>query len=791
MRSRSAAFIGAMLFVFLLFAVAVPRAEAVGFFPLAGFVTGTYPHSIAIGDFNGDGFQDLATANSDAGTVSVLLGSGSGRFGTKTDYLAGRSPAAVAIGDFNGDGKQDLVSANTGDDAVSVLIGKGDGTFLPKADFVTSLGPMSVAIGDFNGDGDQDLVTANMGDSTISVLLGKGDGTFLDTADLASGADPRSVAVGDFNGDGNADVAVANHMADSVSVLLGKGNGTFLPKTDVSSGSYPIAVVAADCNGDGKQDLVTANHGNSISVLLGNGDGTFLAKKDFPDEGGPTSVAIGDFNKDGRADLVTANFDANNVGVFLGNGDGTFASKKDFAAGLCPFSIAIGDFNGDGEQDLVASDSMGNAVSVLLQAMPFTITVSPGAHGAITPGTGPVDYGSSTTYAITPDVGYHITSLTVDGAARTVQTSWTFANVTGPHAIAATFAIEITPSVIGSHGSISPSTPQAVSSGAMPKFTFTPDASYYVSAVTVDGGAVALTGANAYTFPAVTASHTISVSFAIDTTTPTTSDDAKYAWQKADVVVHLTAVDSPSGIAETRYRVDGGLWTVGDEVLVAAPANHSGDGVHIINYASTDRAGNVEATQACQVRIDTTAPVTVADTGGIWHSDDVTVRFDPLELGSGATSTEYQVNGGVWTSGKEFSIVALANHSGDGTYTVHYRSADALGNAEVAKTCQFKIDTTPPVTKALAKVTVTSGRRATLRLRVNDALSPKATVIVKVFRGKVLKDVFKLGLRSTNAAVRYSRLCKLARGSYTWKVYAADLAGNKQSKIGYQTLIVR
>ena len=68
-------------------------------------------------------------ANLQSGDVSVLLGNGDGSFATETRYAAGSVPRSVAIGDYDGDGRQDLAVANAGDD-VSVLISHGDGTSL-------------------------------------------------------------------------------------------------------------------------------------------------------------------------------------------------------------------------------------------------------------------------------------------------------------------------------------------------------------------------------------------------------------------------------------------------------------------------------------------------------------------------------------------------------------------------------------------------------------------------------------------------------------------------------------
>jgi hypothetical protein len=115
------------------------------------------------------------------------------------------------------------------------------------------------------------------------------------------------------------------------------------------------------------------------------------------------------------------------------------------------------------------------------------------------------------------------------------------------------------------------------------------------------------------------------------------------------------------------------------------------------------------------------------------------------------------------------------------------------GNGEFPKKLTLRIDGTKPVTKALADSTVYRGHRAVLKLRVNDTVSPKAKVTVKIFRRGVLKKTLKLGLRTTNLTIRYTGYtCGLPRGTYVWKVYATDLAGNPQRlPLGYKTLVVR
>src|SRR5262249_8558076 len=183
------------------------------------YAVGSSPRSVAVGDFNGDGNQDLAVANGGTANVSVLLGNGDGSFQAAQNFAAGSRPGAVAGGDLHRDGKPALAVANRGSGNVSVLLGNGDGTFQPAQNFAAGANPISVAVGDFNGDGNPDLAVAGGtgAASGVRVLLGNGDGSFQAAQTYAAGILPQSVAVGDFNGDGNPDLAVANQDTNDVS----------------------------------------------------------------------------------------------------------------------------------------------------------------------------------------------------------------------------------------------------------------------------------------------------------------------------------------------------------------------------------------------------------------------------------------------------------------------------------------------------------------------------------------------------------------------------------------------
>ena len=347
----------------------------------ADFGAGTNPRSVAIGDFNRDGKQDLAIANQDSNNVSILLGDGAGGFGAATNFPVANGPFQVAVGDFNGDGKQDLVTANAFSGTISILFGDGAGGFDPATPPIpVPNAPDSVVVGDFNGDGKQDLAVGDFTAPKVTILLGDGAGGFLGPfVQFPVSGNPLSVAVGDFNGDGHQDLATANATTDDVSVLLGNGVGGFGAPANFPVGDNPISVAVGLFNADNNQDLVVVNQNDStVSILLGNGKGGFSAAANFNVGQSPAEVALGDFDGDGNQDLVVA-ISANGVSVLFGDGDGSFSTATDFGAGTGRLSVAVGDFDGDGKQDLAtANGSPGNSVSVLLRQCTaqqiFTVT---------------------------------------------------------------------------------------------------------------------------------------------------------------------------------------------------------------------------------------------------------------------------------------------------------------------------------------------------------------------------------------------------------------------------------
>ncbi|HYP89150.1 MAG TPA: VCBS repeat-containing protein, partial [Polyangiaceae bacterium] len=112
------------------------------------------------GDFNHDGLLDLATADTDASLISILLGHGDGNF-TALNQRTAPLPVTLTAADLNADGHLDLV-AITGDEraAVTVELGAGDGRFALGDSYTLGAALYDLTIGDFDGDHLLDIAVA-------------------------------------------------------------------------------------------------------------------------------------------------------------------------------------------------------------------------------------------------------------------------------------------------------------------------------------------------------------------------------------------------------------------------------------------------------------------------------------------------------------------------------------------------------------------------------------------------------------------------------------------------------
>jgi beta propeller repeat protein len=130
--------------------------------------------------------------------------------------------------------------------------------------------------------------------------------------------------------------------------------------------------------------------------------------------------------------------------------------------------------------------------------------------------------------------------------------------------------------------------------------------------------------------------------------------------------------------------------------------------------------------------------------------------------------------------------------SGDGLKTVSVTYAALSGAPSPTIFASITLDTHGPTIRVPAAVTVTKGTTAAIGYRVTDNLAPRAAVAIRVLnaKGEVVK-VFVVGKAATGVFHEVKFVCELPVGSYTVHATATDLAGNKQTKLGTNTLTVK
>jgi hypothetical protein len=147
------------------------------------------------------------------------------------------------------------------------------------------------------------------------------------------------------------------------------------------------------------------------------------------------------------------------------------------------------------------------------------------------------------------------------------------------------------------------------------------------------------------------------------------------------------------GVKFTDYSIDGGSWTPGTSVSIAAPANHTNDGIHTIGYSSTDNSGSVEPVQTCQVKIDTLGPVCAAQNVTVKHGKTCRLWLKVHDRLSPKVTNVLTITSKSGAVKKRFSWGYGENYAGwwwtsytcrlpRGTYRIRVYGKDRAGNAQ-------------------------------------------------------------------------------------------------------------
>ena len=289
-----------------------------------------------------------------------------------------------------------------------------------------------------------------------------------------------------------------------------------------------------------------------------------------------------------------------------------------------------------------SSVSANHTISATFALNSYTATASAGSGGSITPsGATALNYGASQSYTIAADIGYGIADVKVDGVSVGSIGSYSFSNINTNHTIAASFAINnysITAST-GAGGSITPNGATTVNYGASQAYTVTAAAGYGIADVKVDGISVGPVGT--YSFASVSANHSISATFALNSYTITASAGTGGSITPSGATtLNYGASQSYTIVAATGYgiadvKVDGAsVGSVGSYSFASVSANHTISATFaLISYTITASAGvggSITPNGAATVNYGASQAYTIIAAAGYGIAD---VKVDGTSVG--------------------------------------------------------------------------------------------------------------------------------------------------------------
>ncbi|MGA9408171.1 MAG: VCBS repeat-containing protein, partial [Bacteroidota bacterium] len=393
-----------------------------------------------IGDFDNDGWNDVAVIDSRDNSLTcywnakkkIVEGNDSSGTGEEISFAAGKKPLGLVVGDFNGNGYDDVAVTNNESSTLSLFYSSPVNRVTGQIGFPTVENPSMIRLYSKNDSSLTFLLThESIAKVSVLTLYQQKRGAiqkpaFPYTYAIATAENPRvflpdaalqtkaiefyiystakqrslsyfrqvegakfvernfkpiiparilAASVSDFNDDGRPDLAYIYFDADALHYNLGitfsDSMGQYQGKT--LSYVFPDSVLKrcyllfADVNGDNIPDCILYSTPlNAIRIALGKGNGLygeFSSIVENIDVSNPEHIQVVDFDGDGINDIVVLNDETSELYFFKGRGNGTFLPGTVLLHLPKEAMFRFGDFNGDGTLDIVFTNPAKNIVT--------------------------------------------------------------------------------------------------------------------------------------------------------------------------------------------------------------------------------------------------------------------------------------------------------------------------------------------------------------------------------------------------------------------------------------------
>ena len=307
------------------------------------FTSGTGATFISVADLDNDGKQDVIVANQGENTLSIFKNistSGNISFNSPVKIATPATPIGIGIGDFDKNGWLDIATANHGNGTVSIFTNKGifnsisTSNFNPRFGLITGLNPITIDVADMDGDSKSDIVVGNYGSNSVSIFKNNyisgalATSSFSTKLDFNAGNKPGYVKLGDMDGDSKLDVVVLAEGNNSVGILRNTStsgvlsSASFASRVNFNTGITPYYISVGDLTGNGKLDILVTNFGDGTATVWQNKaipgsitSASFFKRLNFTVGTKPYAGLLADIDGDTKTDILVSNTGSNTLSI--------------------------------------------------------------------------------------------------------------------------------------------------------------------------------------------------------------------------------------------------------------------------------------------------------------------------------------------------------------------------------------------------------------------------------------------------------------------------------------------
>ncbi len=313
-------------------------------------------------DINGDGYDDLVVAVSEAKVISVFYGRVDGNFSSQPSYniTLARTPLAVSAIDCYSTGAAQLAvlegrASPSDSEYLTILNYTSDTSYSSVISCSLYVGANSMIVGNLTGDGYQDIAFSCSGSNPESEhgMIEIRRGPYYNTYDsIPCGNGTRSLVSGSFGTDELLDLAVVNEYDSNVMVFQKPFTTGMTPDSVLEVVGNPTSLACGRLNADVTDDLVVGAENPSTLQYFFQSLGAFpsSAETTIPIEVTPSKIIVGDISEDGRQDLIVlSRDDSRAVGLYQNDNSPIWSATCDFTfpTGAGPSNALMGQFDGD------------------------------------------------------------------------------------------------------------------------------------------------------------------------------------------------------------------------------------------------------------------------------------------------------------------------------------------------------------------------------------------------------------------------------------------------------------